>query len=63
MLTGGIPPPPITTEEQERDSVLASAGRNLFHRLGLGSFGAGDDLKLDLIPFIQRLEARLLIAE
>jgi hypothetical protein len=59
MLTGDFPPPPIMTEEQERDRELASAGRDLFHRLGLGPFGAGDHLKLYLIPFIERLEARL----
>ena len=52
MLTGDFPPPPSTTEEQERDRELASAGRDLFHRLGLGPFWAGDHLKLHLIPFI-----------
>ena len=52
MLTGDFPPPPIATEEQERDRELASAGRDLFHRLGLGPFGAGDHLKLHLIPFV-----------
>src|SRR5438128_453272 len=52
MLTRNFPPPPITTEEQERDRELASAGRDLFHRLGLGPFGAGDYLKLHLIPFV-----------
>jgi hypothetical protein len=46
-----------TPEEQGRNCRWASGGSDLFHRLGLPPFGALGDLKLDLVAFIQGLEA------
>jgi hypothetical protein len=53
-----IAPPPITPTAQGRDCRCVSGGSDLFHRLGLRPFGALGDLKLDLVAFIQGLEAR-----
>ena len=52
-----------TTEEQGRRCRWASGGSDLFHRLSLRPFGALGDLKLDLVAFIQGLEARAAMAE
>jgi hypothetical protein len=52
IFVGGAP------GEPGRGCRCASGGSDLFHRLGLRSFGALGDLKLDLVAFIQGLEAR-----
>jgi hypothetical protein len=52
IVSGGTP------EERWRACRGASGGSDFFHRLGLKPFGALGDLKLDLVAFIERLEAQ-----
>jgi hypothetical protein len=55
---GDVPSLLVIIEEQGRGGRWASGRSDLFHRLDLRPFRTWDHLKLHLITFIQRLEAR-----
>ena len=49
---------PPSTHHGEKERGLPRGGE-IFHRLGLRPLGTLGDLKLDLIPLVERLEARV----